>query len=175
MTIALRRGLVLCALTTVALAGLPAARAQEAPRAEERRVLRGMHDQIKFQRDVARVAVGDQTVLSAETLNTRTILLLGRESGRTSLLVWFADDTFESYFITVQPDLRNAAAFRRSRFRFRSIFACHIALSLARQSGNRKPCQNDPSTKTTTRSRGNTTSGRPGRSVGCFLNRRPSR
>jgi pilus assembly protein CpaC len=97
-------------VAAVALAGLSLvatavpARTEEQSRVE-RHVLRGMHDQLKFDRDVSRTAVGDQKVLSAEVLNSRTILLLGREMGRTSLLVWFADDTMQAFDVSVQPDL----------------------------------------------------------------------
>jgi Flp pilus assembly secretin CpaC len=79
--------------------------AQDEPKRVDRRVLRGMHDQLKFDKDVSRTAVGDQKTLTAEVLNSRTILMLGREIGRTSLIVWFSDDSMQSFDITVQPDL----------------------------------------------------------------------
>lgn len=80
-------------------------RAEDDAGRTEKRVLRGMHEQIKFDRDVSRTAVGDQKILSAEVLNSRTLLLLGRDIGRTSLLVWFSDDSLQAFDVTVQPDL----------------------------------------------------------------------
>jgi Flp pilus assembly secretin CpaC len=79
--------------------------AQDQPARTDRRVLKGMHEQLKFDKDVSRTAVGEPKVLSAETLDSKTLLLLGRESGRTSLIVWFADNTMQSFDVTVQPDL----------------------------------------------------------------------
>ena len=68
-------------------------------------VVKGMHAQLDFKRAVTRVAVGDPDVLTVETLNSKRLLLLGNETGRTSLLVWFDDDTSERYTVAVQPDL----------------------------------------------------------------------
>jgi pilus assembly protein CpaC len=80
-------------------------RAGDDPASTEKRVLRGMHQQVRFERDVSRTAVGDQKILSTEVLNSRTLLLLGRDIGRTSLLVWFSDDSLQTFDVTVQPDL----------------------------------------------------------------------
>lgn len=96
------------AVGLVALAAMswtaPVRAADDAPRSEKR-VLRGMHEQVRFERDVSRTAVGDQKILSTEVLNSRTLLLLGRDIGRTSLLVWFSDDSLQTFDVTVQPDL----------------------------------------------------------------------
>lgn len=97
--------LVLCGVAALAGASPVSARGQDAAPATEKRVVRGMHDQILFQKDVARIAVGDDAVLKADVLNSRSILLLGRATGRTSLLVWYKDDTLQSFVIAVSPDL----------------------------------------------------------------------
>ena len=68
-------------------------------------VVKGMHAQLDFTRDITRIAVGDTDVLTVETLSSRRLLLLGSETGRTSLLVWFEDDSSEAYIVAVQPDL----------------------------------------------------------------------
>ena len=96
-------GLALCAVSGL-MVTTPLSAQDQAARTD-RRVLKGMHEQMHFDKDVARTAVGDQKVLSADALDSKTILLLGRESGRTSLLVWFADNTMQSFDVTVQPDL----------------------------------------------------------------------
>ena len=96
-------GLALCAVSGLVVT-TPLSAQDQAARAD-RRVLKGMHDQLKFEKDVSRTAVGDQKILSAEPLDSKTLLLLGKESGRTSLIVWFADNTMQSFDVTVQPDL----------------------------------------------------------------------
>lgn len=96
-------GLALCAVSGL-LVTTPLS-AQDKAAAQERRVLKGMHDQVKFDKDVSRTAVGDPKILSADSLDSKTLLLLGRESGRTSLLVWFSDNTMQTFDVTVQPDL----------------------------------------------------------------------
>jgi Flp pilus assembly secretin CpaC len=82
----------------------PSARAQDAPAPETRRLTRGMHDRMKFERDVARVAVGDEKILTTQVLNSRSILLLGKDTGRTSLLVWYSDETVQSFVVSVEPE-----------------------------------------------------------------------
>jgi pilus assembly protein CpaC len=96
-------GLALCAVSGL-LVTTPVS-AQDQPARTDRRVLKGMHEQLRFDKDVSRTAVGDQKILSADALDSKTLLLLGRESGRTSLLVWFADNTMQAFDVTVQPDL----------------------------------------------------------------------
>jgi Flp pilus assembly secretin CpaC len=84
----------------------PEALAQEASTdSTDTLIVRGMHKQLRFEKDVARIAVGDSEVLSAEVLTSRSILLLGLETGRTSLMVWYEDETLESFVVSVQPDL----------------------------------------------------------------------
>lgn len=97
-----------CLLGLVLGAGLTA---RPAHAADDRKVVKGMHDQIEFDQDVTRVAVGDAEMLSAEVLSSRKLLLLGLKTGRTSLMVWYADGTLKSFTVAVQPDLevlRNA-------------------------------------------------------------------
>lgn len=104
----MRKAIVL-AFAVAAFAAVPPvspreALAQEKSDAAELRVTRGMHQQVTFERDVARVAVGDEKILSTQVLNSRTILLLGKETGRTSLLVWYADETMQPRIVSVEPD-----------------------------------------------------------------------
>ncbi|GJM20495.1 MAG: hypothetical protein DHS20C15_04100 [Planctomycetota bacterium] len=58
-----------------------------------------------FERPVARVAVGDPDRLGWNLLDDREVLLLGKETGRTSVHVWFVDGSVQSLDISVQPDL----------------------------------------------------------------------
>jgi pilus assembly protein CpaC len=68
-------------------------------------VTRAQHMRLPVRAPIQRIAVGDPETLSAEALNNREILLLGKTSGRTTLLVWFSDGSVIEYICTVQRDL----------------------------------------------------------------------
>lgn len=72
---------------------------------ETRTMYKGTHSRATFDRDVARVAVGDSGILSTETLSDRELLFLGREVGRTSVIIWFQDGTIEEFNLLVERDL----------------------------------------------------------------------
>lgn len=72
---------------------------------EERELLVSTHARLAFDRDFARVAVANPDVVSFEPLSEREGLVLGRELGRTSLMVWFADGSTRSYLFHVRRDL----------------------------------------------------------------------
>lgn len=78
-------------------------RAQEAPRTEV--VTLGAHQRVPLPREVQRLAVGDESVLTVELLDTRQALALGQKAGSTTLLIWYADGTHESVLFRVRPDL----------------------------------------------------------------------
>jgi pilus assembly protein CpaC len=63
------------------------------------------HFRLAVPSDIQRLAVGDPDLLSAELLNNRELLLLGKRSGRTSLLIWFRDGSVRDYLTTVHRDL----------------------------------------------------------------------
>src|SRR5579884_4191844 len=65
-------------------------------------VTRAQHQRLELPGPMVRMAVGDSGMLSAEPLNNREILLLGQNSGRTTLLVWFQDGSMTEYLVTVQ-------------------------------------------------------------------------
>jgi hypothetical protein len=46
--------------------------------------------------------VGDTEILAAEVISSRELLLLGRETGRTTLIVWFANGSSREYRLSVQ-------------------------------------------------------------------------
>src|SRR5262245_43699409 len=54
-------------------------------------VIKSQHRRLTFNQDIERLAVGDTEILSAELITSREILTLGRESGRTTLIVWFSN------------------------------------------------------------------------------------
>ena len=79
-------------------------------------ILEGHHARLSFDRSVDRVAVGNPTVLDDEVvvLNDREVLLLGRSTGRTTLMVWFDDGEVETRTVAVKRDFSAlAAALRR--------------------------------------------------------------
>lgn len=89
-------------LAALLLAG--AAAAQDPPGPVE--ILEGHHVRLAFERSVARVAVGNPDVVDDEVvvLSDREVLLLGRSTGRTTLMVWFDDGIVETRAVTVKRD-----------------------------------------------------------------------
>ena len=80
--------------------------------------------------------------------------------------------TSSSHILTTdQPRRRSRRKFRWSRLMFSEIFSFQNAFSPRRHSSTRLPCQNAPSTKTTTLPRSIAKSGLPGRSGRCPLYR----
>jgi len=63
------------------------------------------HSRMVFQRDLTRVAVGKSETLEVEILGGRELLLLAKEVGRTSVIVWYDDDTTETFLFNVVQDL----------------------------------------------------------------------
>ncbi len=101
------RPLAFAGALAVAGAWTPApAAAQEAASARPRRVIvQGTHERLAFPRDVQRVAVGDPGTLGTIEISTRELLLLGKQPGQTSLIVWFADGTSQDLLVQVRRDL----------------------------------------------------------------------
>ncbi len=68
-------------------------------------VIKSQYRRLAFAQDIQRIAVGDTEILSAEVISSRELLLLGRETGRTTLIVWFANGSSREYRLSVQQDL----------------------------------------------------------------------
>lgn len=101
---------VLLAAGLLALAPAPAQSALRSaqsvePSAASQVLLEATHTRLVFDQDVVRYAVGRTEVLTVESLNSRELLVLGESAGRTSLFVWFAGGTAETFLFAVQPDL----------------------------------------------------------------------
>lgn len=60
---------------------------------------------LSLPREVKRLAVGDESVLTAELLSTTEMLVLGKNTGTTTVLAWYADGSHEPMLIRVQQDL----------------------------------------------------------------------
>lgn len=68
-------------------------------------VIRSQYRRLPFPQDIRRIAVADTDILTAELVTSREVLVLGRETGRTTLIVWFADGTSREFAFAVQRDL----------------------------------------------------------------------
>jgi Flp pilus assembly secretin CpaC len=68
-------------------------------------VVKSQHRRLSFPQDIQRIAVGDTDILSAEVITSREVLVLGRETGRTTLIVWFLSGAWREYLFSVQRDL----------------------------------------------------------------------
>lgn len=68
-------------------------------------IVKSHHRRLTMQEDIARMAVGDTEIVSAELVTNRELLLLGVESGRTTLLVWFKSGALQRYLLIVERDL----------------------------------------------------------------------
>jgi Flp pilus assembly secretin CpaC len=68
-------------------------------------IIKSEHRRLPFTRDIQRIAVGDTDIVSAELITSREVLILGREIGRTTLIVWFANGMSQEYKFSVERDL----------------------------------------------------------------------
>jgi Flp pilus assembly secretin CpaC len=68
-------------------------------------IIKSQYRRLKFPQTIQRIAVGDTDILSAEVISSRELLLLGRETGRTTLIVWFTDGSSGEYPVSIERDL----------------------------------------------------------------------
>ena len=68
-------------------------------------VIRSQYRRLPFAQDIRRIAVADTEILTAELITSREVLVLGRETGRTTLIVWLANGSSLEFPFTVQRDL----------------------------------------------------------------------
>lgn len=68
-------------------------------------IVKSHHRRLTMKDDIARMAVGDSDIVSAELVTNRELLLLGVESGRTTLLIWFKSGVLREYLLIVERDL----------------------------------------------------------------------
>ncbi|MEM7235796.1 MAG: pilus assembly protein N-terminal domain-containing protein, partial [Planctomycetota bacterium] len=89
--------------TWVAVISSPVA-AQEGD-SKTQRLIRGNYHRLFFDRDVTRLAVGDEDLLSFELVSTREALILGKELGRTNLIVWYGPRDIAEFQFSIEEDL----------------------------------------------------------------------
>tara|TARA_R110002111_G_scaffold124505_2_gene188587 strand:- start:4800 stop:6791 length:1992 start_codon:yes stop_codon:yes gene_type:complete len=63
------------------------------------------HSRLAFDREIERVAVGQAKTLEVEVLGGRELLLLAKNVGRTTLIVWYGDGETETFLFSVTEDL----------------------------------------------------------------------
>jgi Flp pilus assembly secretin CpaC len=68
-------------------------------------VIRSQYRRLPFTLDIQRIAVADTEILTAELITSREVLVLGRETGRTTLIIWFANGTSREFAFAVERDL----------------------------------------------------------------------
>ena len=90
---------------TVAYAQVAVAQPGVQPLGAVNVLIKSQYRRLTFTQDVQRVAVGDTEILSAEVISSRELLLLGRDTGRTTLIVWFANGSSSEYRFSVERDL----------------------------------------------------------------------
>lgn len=67
---------------------------------------KGTHAELSFPQPIQRIAIGDPLVVEQQTLTNRQVLLRGLSVGRTSLIVWYEDGTYERTYVWVKKDLQ---------------------------------------------------------------------
>lgn len=70
-----------------------------------RAIAEGTHARLLFRQDTVRVALGNERILDVELLGPRELLVLGKQTGQSSLTVWFGDGGIGQYVFVVQRDL----------------------------------------------------------------------
>src|SRR6185503_5684171 len=108
MTVAapFRRAAALLALVALYAAPASVSAGQLAPAADVPLVvIRSQYRRLPFPQDIRRIAVADTEILTAELITSREVLVLVRQSGRTTLIVWFADGSSREFAFAVQRDL----------------------------------------------------------------------
>ena len=72
---------------------------------DQRSLVRWTHTRLVFDTSIERVAIGQEDIIELEVLGPREVLVLARNVGRTSLMVWYTDDTTETFLFGVNSDL----------------------------------------------------------------------
>ena len=87
---------------------------------ERRELVQWTHSRLVFDRDIKRVAVGQDSIIQVEVLGGRELLMLAKNVGRTTLMVWYEDGSSQTLLFGVSEDmsvLRDALADIHSHIR----------------------------------------------------------
>ncbi|MGJ8690536.1 MAG: pilus assembly protein N-terminal domain-containing protein [Gammaproteobacteria bacterium] len=72
---------------------------------EIRELVQWTHTRLVFSKQLDRVAVGQSDILEVEVLGPQEVLILAKSVGRTSIIVWYPDQTTETFLFGVNTDL----------------------------------------------------------------------
>ena len=86
------------ALLLVGLLVPPAAAARQ-------KILVGENTRMSFEQEIVRIAVGDPQIANVQMVSNRELLVLGRRTGQTNLLLWYANGRVSERGIRVERDL----------------------------------------------------------------------
>lgn len=70
-----------------------------------RELVQWTHTRLVFNKTLKRVAVGQETTIQVEVLDSNEVLALAKNVGRTSIMVWYEDGTTENFLFSVIEDL----------------------------------------------------------------------
>jgi Flp pilus assembly secretin CpaC len=71
----------------------------------DHRVIKSQYSRLVFDEPIQRIAIGDTEIASAEVITNQEILVLGKDTGRTTLIVWFRNGAVQDHIVSVQQDL----------------------------------------------------------------------
>jgi len=70
-----------------------------------RQLVQWTHSRLVFDKVLERIAVGQEETLQIEVLSKNEALALAKKVGQTSVMVWYTDNTSETFLFTVTSDL----------------------------------------------------------------------
>ena len=68
-------------------------------------VIRSQYRRLSFPVEIRRIAVAETSIVTAELVTNREVLLAGRQTGRTTMVIWFANGQVREFPVAVQADL----------------------------------------------------------------------
>ena len=68
-------------------------------------VIRSQYRRLSFPVDIRRIAVAETSIVTAELVTNREVLLAGRQTGRTTMVIWFANGQVREFPVAIQADL----------------------------------------------------------------------
>lgn len=66
-----------------------------------REMVQWTHSRLVFKKTLSRVAIGQDAIMKVEVLDNNEVLALAKKVGRTSLIVWYTDNTSETFLFSV--------------------------------------------------------------------------
>jgi pilus assembly protein CpaC len=68
-------------------------------------VIRSQYRRLSFPVEIRRLAVAETSIVTAELITNREVLLAGHQTGRTTLVIWFANGQSREFPVAVQADI----------------------------------------------------------------------